>query len=304
MPATALKSLRDQIAIEDGEDAAEVLMRRYGFRCGEGVIENMGLTCENTENLPSMVDGLFKEVGVGRVEFDVGGDEFTAKIKESIDPRHKGRDYCSFTGGYIAGMVSELLGKKYKEAEEKCISEGDECCQFSLAPEKEALSPTMEEMSTAELRFVLETGLGYLVKGEEPTKAYEIFTELVTHGMEGLCITRDFPERVRKKYGLEKTPMIWLSTTEKPYTINPNKLSELFYRIETFLNESKQGIILLSGLEYLITQNNYLSVLKFVQLLDEQVAINDGILIVPLTPKALKEQDLSLIESELNVFRE
>ena len=59
---------------------------------------------------------------------------------------------------------------------------------------------------------------------------------------------------------------------------------------------------MLSGLEYLITQNNYSSVLKLIQLLNEQIAIRDSILIVPISPHTLEQKDLKLIERELRVL--
>ena len=104
---------------------------------------------------------------------------------------------------------------------------------------------------------------------------------------------------MRKKFGLEKTPILWLSSAEKEYAVAPNKLSELFYKMNTFMEEGEKNVIMISGIEYLITQNNYLSVLKFLQLLNEQIAISNAILLVPLEKDSLPAQDYKLIEREL-----
>ena len=56
---------------------------------------------------------------------------------------------------------------------------------------------------------------------------------------------------------------------------------------------------MISGLEYLIVQNNYHSALKFLQLVRDQVAIYDSILIATISPSTLSEKDLKLIEREM-----
>ena len=60
--------------------------------------------------------------------------------------------------------------------------------------------------------------------------------------------------------------------------------------------------MLLSGLEYLITHNSYSSVLKFIQLLNEQIAIRGAVLIIPISPMTLDEKDLKLFERELTIL--
>lgn len=45
---------------------------------------------------------------------------------------------------------------------------------------------------------------------EKPIKSNEIFLDLVTHSVHGLYITRTIPQRIRERYGLKKTPIIWL----------------------------------------------------------------------------------------------
>ncbi|MCI0482422.1 MAG: DUF835 domain-containing protein, partial [Candidatus Dadabacteria bacterium] len=140
------------------------------------------------------------------------------------------------------------------------------------------------------------------VKGENADTSYAMFSEHVRHGFQGLCITRDFPAKVKKKYGFEKTPLIWLSTTESESTVAPQNLSGLYYQIENFLRKSERAIVLLAGLEYLISHNTYQSVLKFIQLVNELIAIREAVLIVPLSPLTLEEKDLKMVERELTIY--
>jgi len=59
-------------------------------------------------------------------------------------------------------------------------------------------------------------------------------------------------------------------------------------------------IILLDGLEYLITNNNFLTVLRFIQSLRDQVAINHSILMLAVNPSTLDPHELNLLEKEVD----
>ncbi len=306
MTGDALRSLNDELRILLGEKEAGALVERYGFRCGEGLVQSVGYTCENIEELEETLPGLLIETGLGRASTKkITEDEIIIEFQESVEAQALGkadRARCNFTRGYLSGVLSTLLDVKYDCTEECCTCKGDEFCIHKLVKNKMYVKPEAEGVEETAPKFALETATSYLVKEEHPDNSYEIFKDWVMHGHQGLCITRDFPAKIRKKYGLEKSPIIWLSTSETENTVPPQNLSALFYNIENFLKKSEQGMIILSGLEYLITHNSYQSVLKFIQLLNEQIALRDSVLIVPLSPLTLDEKDLKMFERELTLF--
>ena len=63
--------------------------------------------------------------------------------------------------------------------------------------------------------------------------------------------------------------------------------------------KAEAPVVMISGLEYLIVQNNYHSALKFLQLVRDQIAIYDSLLIATISPSPLTEKDLKLIEREM-----
>ena len=65
-------------------------------------------------------------------------------------------------------------------------------------------------------------------------------------------------------------------------------------------HERSKADILLDGLEYLITNNNFLTVLRLVQSLRDQVAINHSILLVAMNPSTLDAHELNLLEKEVD----
>lgn len=303
MSGSALRSLRDELQILVGEDESKETLERYGYRCGEGLIQEIGVECRDLNESKSIINSLIYETGLGRpLGIDVLKDEIVMGLEDTVEALAKSKGECNFTKGYLSGIISTLLDKKYDCIEEKCITKGDKYCAYRLTPIEEYIYPSKEEVKKTERIYNLEKGCTFLIKEELPEKGYEIFVDYVTHISSGLCVTRDYPKKVREKYALEKTPIIWLSTVETKNTMPPQNLSALFYHIESFLKKSKESVVILCGLEYLIANNNFLSVLKFIQLLNEQTAIHNSILIMPVSPLTLDEKQLKMIEREVKVF--
>ncbi|MEW5759390.1 MAG: DUF835 domain-containing protein [Candidatus Thermoplasmatota archaeon] len=306
MPGNALKSLRDELQISAGEEMSEGILFRYGFRCGEGMIQRMSLRCTTMKEITELFPSLWAGVGLGKIKIEEVSEEGALVIfEESVEARHRGQSKkpsCDFTKGYIAGIASALSDKQYTCIEEACISAGDRYCHHRLMPGIGEIKPTAEAESTTRGKYKMERGVSYLIKEETPELSYEIFVDAVMHGGQGLCITRDYPDKIRKKYNLAKTPILWLSNAESEYAIEPVQLGKLYHKIEDFLKKSQNSVIFLSGIEYIITQNNYTSALKFLQLVRDQIAIYDSLLIAPISPPTLPERDLKMIEKEMTVY--
>ena len=59
---------------------------------------------------------------------------------------------------------------------------------------------------------------------------------------------------------------------------------------------------LLSGIEYLISQNGFPKVLKLLQHINDKVAVSDSTLIASMSPLTLPEPDLKMLEKEMRSF--
>jgi len=183
--------------------------------------------------------------------------------------------------------------------------------QYRFVP----ITPTTERKSSDELKYKLEPSTLYmikeeravegsrdfLIKGVQPKKSLEIFQDLVTHGVPGLCITRMHPQKLRERYGLERTPILWLTQSmEVRGRISPSDILELSHTVREFVRRTQSSVILLDGLEYLITQNNFDEILRFVQSLNDMVSVSSSIVIVPIDPSSLDVQQVHLLEREMN----
>jgi hypothetical protein len=61
-------------------------------------------------------------------------------------------------------------------------------------------------------------------------------------------------------------------------------------------------VVILSGVEYLISQNGFQKVLKLLQHLNDKVAVTDSTLLVPISPLTVSEPELKMLEKEMRSF--
>jgi len=157
--------------------------------------------------------------------------------------------------------------------------------------------PKIELREEKALGYRLEPSESYIVLSEEPVRAFEMFEENLLNGWQGLCITRQHPKQVRKRYNLEKARLFWLTELEGQNTVND--LAEISLLIEGFVSSPRSGIVLLDGLEYLVSRYGFKAVYHFVQNKRSQTAATESIMVVPMHPKALQEEELALLKREL-----
>ncbi len=146
-----------------------------------------------------------------------------------------------------------------------------------------------------------------LVKGSvymavnKPDRSQELLRQAIGSGMRPLMITRTPPSKLDICNELADDCVVWLSSISKENSFNPREL----YRLEQLISlnlERGNGAILVEGLEYLITNNDFLSVLRVVQNLRDQASIREGVLIFDVNGKALDDHELSLLERESDIM--
>ena len=168
---------------------------------------------------------------------------------------------------------------------------------------QEFLVPVPEAHLDTAPSFDLDRGFAYLVPEDNPSHSLEIFTDMVTHGVRGLCVTRQPPDRVAQAYGLEKTPILWLSRIlSDPNCVRPTPPENIAMAIDHFLERSKGSVVLLDGVEYLIAHNDFASILTLLHDLNERVSLTDAVLLLPVDPHAIEEREFNLLKRDLRVL--
>jgi two-component system cell cycle response regulator len=149
----------------------------------------------------------------------------------------------------------------------------------------------------------LEKGVCYLVKEKKPELSYRLFESLVAQKVPGLCITRQYPDRVKRERNLTDVRIIWLSHTPGEDFHNPTAIGTLAKVIQKFIEDNNgECAVLLDGLEYLIINNGFLQTLMFVEHVNEFVMQRRAIVLIPVSPDTLEDKELALLERNVKVL--
>lgn len=165
----------------------------------------------------------------------------------------------------------------------------------------------------------------YLVYDEKANSALSLFSELVTLPLRpdaaipiegdsaietlefliprGLMVTRAFPDEVRKQHGLHATPIVWLTESVGELRIAPTSLAVLTDALMRFMENNHNSIVLVEGLEYAVTFNDFRKVLRSLDLLNETAWITKARLIIAVNPDAFDEKERALLERDRTVLR-
>jgi len=159
-----------------------------------------------------------------------------------------------------------------------------------------------ERVDASAMKYTVRKGFGYVVKEKKPTRSFEIFVDQVTHEIQGLCVTRQHPGTIRTKWGLEKTPIIWLSNKVGKVYVNPTNIGILSDTIVRFVEKSEESIILIDGVEFLIINNDFEKVLRMIHHISEGVMEHKSRLLISIDPRILEIREMALLERNMEII--
>lgn len=138
----------------------------------------------------------------------------------------------------------------------------------------EPLAPTLA-------RYPLARGFNYLVLEPGRAAGMSAFREIVAT-TPGLCVTGLAPARVAERFGLERTPIVWITNVSSAdRAIRPQALDfELIHTVLKFLRENPGTAVLLDDLDYLASVNGFEAVARFIKRVANQASASGGTIIV------------------------
>jgi hypothetical protein len=201
------------------------------------------------------------------------------------------------------------------------------------------MTPTVEvAVSSTKASYELLHRRTYLVEEEKPELSFDIFVDILrgrcfdceddesfpcesidcsqcilpcpcrgckkyASRAQGLIVTRQYPGDIRTQFFLQTTPIVWLSTVAGKDNLDPAKLSLLTDMLSNFMERSQNGVILVDGIEYLMTSNEFSRVLKTVDRWSEIAMTSSSRLIISLDPRAFEPRELALLENNKEIIR-
>jgi len=171
------------------------------------------------------------------------------------------------------------------------------------APELPAVEPKAPAKARADADRDFQPGRSYLIKEDRPAVAFRLFARFLGGGSRGLVITRTNPKRLRENFDLPAGRVLWLTDREgsAEETIAP-ALERIVYEIEDFMSKNPRGAVLLDGIEYLVSNNSFDAVLKFIRRLLDNVSESHYAFVISLGPATLRDQELKTLEREMEVI--
>jgi hypothetical protein len=149
-----------------------------------------------------------------------------------------------------------------------------------------------------------EEGLMYVVRERKPFLSYKLFENTLADNVPGLCVTRQFPDKVREAFELKDTRILWLSHTPGKDHHNPTSIGTLATIISSFIERYDRCVVLIDGLEYLVINNGFQQVLRFAEHINEQVMQSRSTVLIPISPNAFSEKELALLERNVEVIQQ
>lgn len=160
---------------------------------------------------------------------------------------------------------------------------------------KEKTKKTEEEKE----KTMLEEGTIYLVEEKFPKRVYDVFRKQTRKN--SLCLTRKFPEELKKEITAKN--MIWISesSSEKIENTPPTNLARILGIMKNFITDEEKAIVIIDDLNYLIFQNKFPSVYKIINSLAEIVVVARAIVIISVDVAQLTKKERIMLERECEV---
>ncbi len=314
----ARHNLQTEVSWEKGLKTIVESMGKLGFeRCGVFLVNPVRKTLDS--HVLRGVELPAKDTSISLRDTDYVGvkcvlEKRTIHVKEYNS--QEGKQITSEAESFVwvpiivqneafAALAVDNVGSKRVVTEEdvKDLEILAGMCASFIDRTRMLVHPVAEKVLDTEFKHWLDPAGCYLVLEKKHEKSFEIFSDLITHGIPGFVVSRMHPEKLKREFNLAKTPVMWLTRVEQEGTITPEDLPKLIYIIADFTKKSEESVILLDGVEYLIVQTDFRTILKFLHELKDLIVLNNSRLIIPLHKETLPLIEYSILEREIEVLQ-
>ncbi|MBW2971643.1 DUF835 domain-containing protein [Candidatus Woesearchaeota archaeon] len=175
---------------------------------------------------------------------------------------------------------------------------------LSIQPVGETIVPGRKLEHKLAKDYELEFGHSYFIKHEKSSEiAHKVLLTHLYKKRYGLIITAHNPSTIRHEYGIETTPIIWMTDTETDHlSVDPIDIEQMHETIKRFVNQVPNSIVLLDGLQYLMVHNNFAKILHFIRQVKNMVSHSDDCFIVTKGALQLDPKQQKMLEQEFLVL--
>jgi hypothetical protein len=144
----------------------------------------------------------------------------------------------------------------------------------------------------------ITTGRVYLFEERVPLRAHQILRKELAGGRGALYISKHSSNQLRSQFDFDPSLLrtFWLSPRPEESCIPPMNLEIFEERVNEFLSENENGIIVLNGVDVLEMWNGFRPVLDAIRRTKSRVNSNGTNLIISLDPKNHYQSNLTELE--------
>jgi DNA-binding transcriptional ArsR family regulator len=172
----------------------------------------------------------------------------------------------------------------------------------------------------------LDEGGLVLVRTRNPGAAFEFYNAVsYRYKSPPLSISRLHPDKVAKYFegGGILPEIFWLSKSTGERNIGPTNLEKLAHQLNRHVKgkpddisgydedteakakaekeSDKPSVAILEGLEYLVSNNDFKKVLRFIEALHETMLTTKALGILPINPSTMDKRELEMLEREMDL---
>jgi hypothetical protein len=118
--------------------------------------------------------------------------------------------------------------------------------------------------------------------GRTADPPWRAFLDATGSGHRGICVSREFPDRLRAYLGPRAVEVYWLSNVGREGSIRPGDLDAIAELFQSALETRGVGAIYLDGLEYLVRLHTMEKTLAFLDALHQRALAHDARVWIPL----------------------
>jgi len=172
---------------------------------------------------------------------------------------------------------------------------------LAIRPAFETIDSSIKFDEAMLKRLGIRFSQAYLIRSRDSLKeGYSFLLKQLSLKRYGLIASANNPDEIRKQYKLKNTPIIWITNTETEHvSVGPNDIEQLYTTIATFTQKVQHSVILLDGLDFLISHNNFMKILSLIRRIKEDVIKNKCCLVIPLGGLHLDKKKEKLLSNEL-----
>jgi len=149
----------------------------------------------------------------------------------------------------------------------------------------DTIDPLFEELFNGK-DYEIKSGHSYIV--EDPDKARRIYSELVSNGNKGLCISRMHPDYLSREYGIKDSK--WIANEPGHTGPQPRVLTDI---VKKYTSKNNGSVVLLDALEYIMINNDFNTIMNMVENISEDP---NSSLIIGISSKCFDKKELALLK--------